>query len=110
LVDVHLERSTVFSAQAGAPPAHYQKLVSGFGLNSKIKPSPKRKMERRDIYQRKAYAVRRMSLAVMRLGRATSQAEKALANCWVKVWASISRIRQFKLGNGGGNGKGRDQR
>lgn len=78
-------------------------------LHSKVKPSPKRKTGRRDIYQRKVYALRRMSLALMRLRQATSQAEKALANCWLKVWASISRIRQFKLGNGGGNGRGSDQ-
>jgi len=62
-------------------------------------------MARRDIYQRKAYAVRRMSLAVMRLSRATSEAEKEKAKCWVKIWGAVSGIRQFKLGNGGGSGK-----
>jgi hypothetical protein len=58
-------------------------------------------MARRDIYQRKAYAVRRMSLAVFRLSRATSQAEKEKASLWVKMWSAVSGIRQFKLGNGG---------
>ena len=69
-------------------------------------------MTQRDIYQRKAYAMRRISLAIMRLRRATSQAENDLANCWMKVWTAISRIRQFKLGKGGGNGdgKGSDRR
>lgn len=67
-------------------------------------------MARRDVYQRKAYAVRRMSLAALRLNRATSQAEKEKANCWAKIWAAVSGIRQFKLGNGGGNGNGGDRR
>ena len=67
-------------------------------------------MAQRDSYQRKAYAVRRMSLAVMRLSRAVSQAEKEKATCWVKIWGRVSGIRQFKLGNGGGNGKGGDRR
>ena len=44
-------------------------------------------MARRDIYRRKAYAVRRMSSAVMRLSRATSQGEKEKARYWVKMWA-----------------------
>ena len=44
-------------------------------------------MARCDIYQRKAYAVRRMSSAVMRLSRATSQGEKEKARYWVKMWA-----------------------
>ena len=62
-------------------------------------------MPHRDIYQRKAYAVRRMCLALTRLRRATSQAEKELAKCWIKVWGAISRIRQFKLGNGKDGGR-----
>jgi hypothetical protein len=63
-------------------------------------------MAKRDIYQRKAYAVRRMSLAAFRLSRATTQAEKEKASHWVKMWGCVSGIRQFKLGNGGGNGNG----
>ena len=67
-------------------------------------------MARRDIYQRKAHALRRMSLAVFRLSRATSQTEKENASHWIKMWGRISGIRQFKLGNGGGNGNGGDRR
>jgi hypothetical protein len=67
-------------------------------------------MARRDFYQRKAYAVRRMSLAIMRLSRATSQAEKERALFWAKMWGRVGGIRQFKLGNGGGNGNGGSQR
>lgn len=67
-------------------------------------------MKQRDSYQRKAYVVRRMSLAVMRLARATSQVEKEKARRWVKMWGRVSSIRQFKLGNGGENGNGGDRR
>lgn len=63
-------------------------------------------MARRDIYQRKAYAVRRMSLAVVRLNRATSMADREKAGRWIEMWSAVSGIRQFKLGNGGGNGNG----
>lgn len=69
-------------------------------------PNAKPNMERRDIYQRKAYAVRRMSLAVMRVSQAISQAEKDKADCWVKIWGTVGGIRRFKLGNGGGKGRG----
>ena len=51
-----------------------------------------------------------MSLAVFRLSRATSQTEKENASHWIKMWGRISGIRQFKLGNGGGNGNGGDRR
>jgi hypothetical protein len=85
-------------------------LGDGFGLSHKEKPNSERKMARRDIYQRKAYAMRRMSLAVFRLTQATSKAEKENASHWVKMWSRVSGIRQFKLGNGGGNGNGGDRR
>jgi len=101
---------TVFNAGDGVPPANYATLVDRFGLSGKEHPNPEPKMAQRDSYQRKAYAVRRMSLAVMRLGRATSAAEKEMASCWVKAWGRVSGIRQFKLGNDGGNGKGGNRR
>ena len=63
-------------------------------------------MAQRDSYQRKAYAMRRMSLAVMRLGRATSTVEQDKAARWARLWGRVSGIRRFKLGNGGGNGNG----
>jgi hypothetical protein len=59
-------------------------------------------MTRRDVYQRKAYAMRRMSLAVDILNRATSKADREKASYWVTMWGIVSGIRQFKLGNGGG--------
>ena len=62
------------------------------------------KMTRRDIYQRKAYAIRRMSLAINRWKQATSSDEKEKASYWIKTWRAVSSIRQFKLGNGNGNG------
>ncbi len=63
-------------------------------------------MTRRDIYQRKAYAVCRLSLAVVRLNQTTSELEREQAKCWVKIWSVISRIHQFKLGNSGGSNGG----
>jgi hypothetical protein len=59
------------------------------------------KMMQRDIYQRKAYAIRRMSLAINRLKHATTPYDREKATCWIKIWGDVSRIRQFKLGNGG---------
>jgi hypothetical protein len=95
---------------ASAPLANYETLGDGFGLSRKKKPNPRRKVARRDIYQRKAYAVHRMSLAAMRLSRTTSQTEKDKASYWAKMWGAVSGIRQFRLGNGGGNGNGGDRR
>jgi hypothetical protein len=61
------------------------------------------KMMQRDFYQRKAYAIRRMSVAADRLKRATTSYDREKATYWIKIWGAVSRIRQFKLGNGGGN-------
>jgi hypothetical protein len=58
-------------------------------------------MTQRDIYQRKAYAIRRMSLAINRGKQATSSDDKENAAYWIKMWSAVSRIRRFKLGNGG---------
>jgi hypothetical protein len=58
-------------------------------------------MTQRDIYQRKAYAMRRMSLAINRLKHATSSDDREKARYWIKIWSAVSRIRQFKLGRGG---------
>ena len=62
-------------------------------------------MERRDIYQRKAYAMRRLSLAINRLKHATSSDNEKMAGYWIAIWGAVSGIRQFKLGNGGSNRK-----
>jgi hypothetical protein len=65
----------------------------------------KNKMKRRDSFQRKAYAIHRMSSAAQRLMRATSAADKENARGWMARWRAVSGIRQFKLGNGGGRTK-----
>jgi len=62
-------------------------------------------MNRRDIFQRKAYAVHRMNLAAKRLRQATSVDDREKARRWVAMWSAVSGIRQFKLGNGGGSPK-----
>ena len=101
-----------WSNPAGGAGHLYATLGDRFGLSHKKKPNPRRKMAQRDLYQRKVYAVHRMSLAVMRLSRATSQAEKEKVLFWAKMWGAVGGIRQFKLGNGGGgsgNGKGGDR-
>jgi hypothetical protein len=58
-------------------------------------------MTRRDIYQRKACAIRRMSLALNRFQQALTPEEREKARFWIKMWSTVSRIRQFKLGHGG---------
>jgi hypothetical protein len=60
-------------------------------------------MAQRDFYQRKAYALRRMTLAVHRLHQATSEVDRENAKCWVKIWSAVSGVRQFKLSKGGGS-------
>jgi hypothetical protein len=62
-------------------------------------------MKRRDSFQRKAYAIHRMSTAAQRLMRATSPADKENARAWMARWSAASGIRQFRLGNGGGRSK-----
>ena len=62
-------------------------------------------MKRRDSFQRKAYAIRRMSLAAQRLFQATSLSDKEKASHWIALWSTVSGIRKFKLGNGGGSRK-----
>jgi hypothetical protein len=38
---------------------------------------------------RKEYAVARLRLATSRLMRAETEADKALATCWMNAWASV---------------------
>ena len=59
-------------------------------------------MNRRDIFQRKAYATNRMNLAARRAVMASTPAEQERARLWEAIWSAASGIRQFKLGNGGG--------
>ena len=62
-------------------------------------------MKRRDIFQRKAYAIHRMSMAAKRVIDSTSMVDREKSRNWMTMWAAVSGIRQFKLGNGGGNQK-----
>ena len=62
-------------------------------------------MNRRDSFQRKAYAIHRMSLAAQRSMLATSAADKENARGWMARWSAVSGLRQFRLGNGGGRPK-----
>jgi hypothetical protein len=62
-------------------------------------------MSRRDNFQRKAYAIHRMSLAAQRLIQMSSIADREKAKRWIAMWGAVSGIRQFKLGNGGGGSK-----
>lgn len=50
----------------------------------------------RDQYQRRAYTMRRMSLAVDRMIRAKGKEEKAQAGRWAAAWGAISGIRPFR--------------
>ena len=59
-------------------------------------------MKRRDSFQRKAYAIHRMSLAARRLNQVTSMVERENAKRWIAMWSAVSGLRQYKLGNGGG--------
>ncbi|KIA79983.1 hypothetical protein QR66_12925 [Chromobacterium piscinae] len=49
---------------------------------------------KRDIYQRRAYALHRMSLAVDRVIRATDPAEKERLKHWVQAWAIRGGMRK----------------
>ena len=62
-------------------------------------------MNRRDIFQRKAYATYRMDLAARRAILASTPAEQDRARVWEAVWRAASGIRRFKLGNGGGHAR-----
>lgn len=62
-------------------------------------------MYRRDNFQRKAYAIHRMSSAALRLMQATSLDDRENARNWIARWTAVSGLRQFKLGNGGGRSK-----
>jgi hypothetical protein len=48
---------------------------------------------RRDIHQRRAAALRRLSLAVDRSIRATTPAEKALAARWAAAWGRAAGLQ-----------------
>lgn len=58
---------------------------------------------KKDIHQRRAFALRRVSRAVDRMIVATAQIDKERAARWVQAWARVaglekvgSRVRVFK--------------
>ena len=53
--------------------------------------------QRRDAFQRKCIAIRRMTIAMNRLDQAISINEKAKAGRWIAAWQVVADIRQFKL-------------
>lgn len=53
--------------------------------------------QRRDAFQRKCIAIRRLTLAMARLNRAESPNDKEKAGRWVQIWTTVAGIRQFKL-------------
>lgn len=53
--------------------------------------------QRRDSYQRKVSAMRRMVLALERQVKADSVADKELAKRWVLLWGVAAGIRRFPL-------------
>lgn len=61
-------------------------------------------MAQRDIYQRKIYATRRMSLAVIRLSQAVSLTDQDKARRWITMWGAVSTIHEATLRNGGYQG------
>jgi hypothetical protein len=52
---------------------------------------------RRDSFQRKVSAMRRMVLALDRQVQADSITEKELAKRWVSLWGAIAGVRRFPL-------------
>ncbi len=52
---------------------------------------------RRDSFQRKVSAMRRMVLALDRQAHADSITEKELAKRWVSLWGAIAGVRRFPL-------------
>jgi hypothetical protein len=52
---------------------------------------------RRDSFQRKVSAMRRMVLALDRQAQADSITEKELAKRWVSLWGAIAGVRRFPL-------------
>lgn len=50
---------------------------------------------RRDIHQRRAYALHRLGLAVDRQIRAKTKAEKEQATRWAAAWGTKTGLRPF---------------
>jgi hypothetical protein len=50
----------------------------------------------RDFCQRKVYGVIRTSMAIIRLGKAETKAEREKAGDWVVAWVSLGGIRHLK--------------
>jgi hypothetical protein len=52
----------------------------------------------RDFGQRKVYGIVRVSLAIIRLGKAETKTEKEEAGDWVLAWLSFGGVRRSKAG------------
>jgi hypothetical protein len=52
----------------------------------------------RDTNQSRAYAARRASQAIDKLITATSEAEKAQAQIWARLWSALAGYSQAKPG------------
>jgi hypothetical protein len=52
---------------------------------------------RRDDFQRKCAAIRRMTMAMTRLSTVTCITDREQAGRWVAAWGAIAGMRQFKL-------------
>lgn len=57
--------------------------------------------QRRDAFQRKCAAIRRMTITMTRVDRAASIDDKVEAGRWVAAWQVVADIRQFKLDHPG---------
>ena len=53
--------------------------------------------QRRDSFQRKCIAIRRMTIAMARLNQAQSISDKERAGRWVRAWGTVADIRQYRL-------------
>jgi hypothetical protein len=51
----------------------------------------------RDFDERKVYGIVRVSLAIIRLGKAETKAEKEKAGDWVLAWLSFRGVRRSKV-------------
>jgi hypothetical protein len=52
----------------------------------------------RDFGQRKVYGLVRVSLAIIRLGKAETKTEKEKAGDWVLAWLLFGGVRRSKAG------------
>ena len=61
-----------------------------------IHEGPEIMRPRQNFGQRKVYGIVRVSLAIIRLGKAETKTEKEKACDWVVAWLSFTGVRRFK--------------